>query len=159
MTELFNRRHFDERLKEEIDRHARYGDALSLLLLDLDNFKKYNDTYGHLAGDKVITLAASQIKSAIRSSDLAFRYGGDEFAVILPNSTTMEAFNVAERVRERVSADMSSKQIDVTISIGVASWPGDGATLDELCSAADTALYYAKRTGQNRTSIASNTLF
>ena len=159
VTELFNRRHFDERLKEEIDRHARYGDALSLLLLDLDNFKKYNDTYGHLAGDKVITLAASQIKSAIRSSDLAFRYGGDEFAVILPNSTTMEAFNVAERVRERVSADMSSKQIDVTISIGVASWPGDGATLDELCSAADTALYYAKRTGQNRTSIASKTLF
>jgi HD-GYP domain-containing protein (c-di-GMP phosphodiesterase class II) len=71
----------------------------------------------------------------------------------------MEAFNVAERVREKVSIEMSAKQIDVTVSIGVATWPGDGSTLDELCSAADTALYYAKRTGQNRTSIASKTLF
>jgi len=159
LTELFNRRHFDERIKEEIDRHSRYGDILTLLLLDLDNFKKYNDTYGHLSGDRIIVHASNLIKNTIRSSDLAFRYGGDEFAVILPNSPTSEAFSVAERIREKISSEMSSRQLDITISIGLASWPGDGQTLDELCNAADTALYYAKRTGQNRTSIASKTLF
>ena len=159
VTELFNRRHFDERMHEEIDRHSRYGDTLSLLLIDLDNFKKYNDTFGHLAGDRMLVHTASLVKAATRSSDLAFRYGGDEFAVILPNSSTMDAFNVAERMRENFAREMSSRQLNLTISIGVASWPGDGTTLDEICNAADMALYYAKRTGQNRTSIASRTLF
>jgi diguanylate cyclase (GGDEF)-like protein len=159
ITDLFNRRHFDERMREEIDRHGRYGDILSILLLDLDNFKKYNDTFGHLAGDRLLVHASELIKAAIRSSDLAFRYGGDEFAVILPNSSTMDAFSVAERIREKIAFEMASRQLDITISIGVASWPGDGSTLDELCYAADMALYYAKRTGQNRTSIASRTLF
>ncbi|MCX6004604.1 MAG: diguanylate cyclase [Chloroflexi bacterium] len=159
LTELFNRKYFDERLTEEIDRHSRYGDMLTLLLLDLDNFKKYNDTYGHISGDKQLALVGKLIKDSIRSSDLAFRYGDDEFAVLLPNSSTAESFSVAERVRERISFEMSSKQLDITISIGLASWPGDGRTLDELCNAADIALYYAKRTGQNRTSIASKTMF
>jgi diguanylate cyclase (GGDEF)-like protein len=159
ITGLFNRRHFDERLHGEIDRHSRYGDILSILLLDLDNFKKYNDTYGHLAGDRLLVQAGNIVADAIRSSDLAFRYGGDEFAVILPNSSTMDAFSVAERIREKLAFEMGSRQLDISISIGVASWPGDGTTLDELCYAADMALYYAKRTGQNRTSIASRTLF
>lgn len=159
ITGLFNRRHFDERLREEIDRHSRYGDILSLLLLDLDNFKKYNDTYGHLAGDRLLVHAGGIIGNVIRSSDLAFRYGGDEFAVILPNSSTMDAFSVAERIREKIALEMAGRQLDISISIGVASWPGDGSSLDELCYAADMALYYAKRTGQNRTSIASRTLF
>jgi len=159
ITGLFNRRHFDERLHGEIDRHSRYGDILSILLLDLDNFKKYNDTYGHLAGDRLLVQAGQIVAGAIRSSDLAFRYGGDEFAVILPNSSTMDAFSVAERIREKIAFEMSSRQLEISISIGIASWPGDGSTLDELCYAADMALYYAKRTGQNRTSIASRTLF
>ncbi len=159
ITELFNRRHFDERMREEIDRHSRYGDILSILLIDLDNFKKYNDTFGHLAGDRLLVQAAGIIKSSIRSSDQAFRYGGDEFAVILPNSSTMDSFSVAERMRERIAEAMAARQLDISVSIGVASWPGDGSTLDELCYAADMALYYAKRTGQNRTSIASRTLF
>lgn len=159
ITELFNRRHFDERMREEIDRHSRYGDILSILLIDLDNFKKYNDTFGHLAGDRLLVQAAGIIKSSIRSSDQAFRYGGDEFAVILPNSSTMDSFSVAERMRERIAEAMAARQLDLSVSIGVASWPGDGSTLDELCYAADMALYYAKRTGQNRTSIASRTLF
>lgn len=159
ITGLFNRRHFDERLHSEIDRHSRYGDILSILLLDLDNFKKYNDTYGHLAGDRLLVQAGKIVASAVRSSDLAFRYGGDEFSVILPNSSTMDAFSVAERIREKISFEMTSRQLDISISIGIASWPGDGSTLDELCYAADMALYYAKRTGQNRTSIASRTLF
>ena len=159
LTELFNRRHFDERMHEEIARHSRYGDTLSLLMIDLDSFKKYNDTFGHLAGDRLLAHAARLVKAATRSSDLAFRYGGDEFAIILPNSSTMDAFNVAERMRENFTLEMSGKQLDLTLSIGVSSWPGDGTTLDEVCSAADMALYYAKRTGQNRTSIASRTLF
>jgi diguanylate cyclase (GGDEF)-like protein len=159
ITDLFNRRHFDERMREEIDRHSRYGDILSILLIDLDNFKKYNDTYGHLAGDRLLVQAAGMIKSSIRSSDQAFRYGGDEFAVILPHSSTMDSFSVAERMREKIAEAMSARQLDISISVGVASWPGDGTTLDELCYAADMALYYAKRTGQNRTSIASRTLF
>ncbi|MBN1689728.1 MAG: diguanylate cyclase [Dehalococcoidia bacterium] len=159
ITELFNRRHFDERMREEIDRHSRYGDILSILLIDLDNFKKYNDTFGHLAGDRLLVQAAEIIKSSIRSSDQAFRYGGDEFAVILPHSSTMDSFSVAERMRERIAEAMAARQLDISVSIGVASWPGDGTTLDELCYSADMALYYAKRTGQNRTSIASRTLF
>lgn len=159
ITNLFNRRHFDERMREEIDRHSRYGDTLSLLLIDLDNFKQYNDTFGHLAGDRMLVYAAGLVKAATRSSDLAFRYGGDEFAVILPNSSTMDAFNVAERMRENFASEMAGRQLNITISIGVASWPGNGKTLDEICYAADMALYYAKRTGQNRTSIASRTLF
>ena len=159
ITELFNRRHFDERMREEIDRHSRYGDILSILLMDLDNFKKYNDTFGHLAGDRLLVQVAGIIKSCIRSSDQAFRYGGDEFAVILPHSSTMDSFSVAERMRENIAEVMSARQLDLSVSIGVASWPGDGTTLDELCYAADMALYYAKRTGQNRTSIASRTLF
>jgi len=159
ITGLFNRRHFDERLREEIDRHSRYGDILSILLIDMDNFKKYNDTFGHQAGDRILVQAGRIITESIRSSDLAFRYGGDEFAIILPNSSTMDAFSVAERIREKIALEMYSKQLDITVSIGIASWPGDGSTLDELCYAADMALYYAKRTGQNRTSIASRTLF
>jgi len=159
ITELFNRRHFDERMREEIDRHSRYGDILSILLIDLDNFKKYNDTYGHLAGDRLLVQAAGFIKSSIRSSDQAFRYGGDEFAVILPHSSTMDSFSVAERMREKIAEAMLARQLDISVSVGVASWPGDGATLDELCYAADMALYYAKRTGQHRTAIASRTLF
>ncbi len=158
-TQLFNRRHFDERMREEIDRHSRYGDTLSLLLIDLDNFKKYNDTFGHLAGDRMLIYAAGLVKAATRSSDLAFRYGGDEFAVMLPNSSTADAFNVAERMRENFALETSGRQVNITISVGVASWPGDGGTMDEICHAADMALYYAKRTGQNRTSIASRTLF
>ncbi|MCX6002640.1 MAG: diguanylate cyclase [Chloroflexi bacterium] len=159
LTELFNRRHFDERMREEIARHSRYGDTLSMLLIDMDNFKKYNDTFGHLAGDRMLVHAAGLVKAATRTSDLVFRYGGDEFAVILPNSSTMDSFKVAERMRENFAVEMSGRQVDITISIGVASWPGDGTTLDEVCYAADMALYYAKRTGQNRTSIASRTLF
>ena len=159
ITGLFNRRHFDERLREEIIRHTNYGDTFSLILMDMDNFKKYNDTFGHMAGDRILVLAARLIEGSIRSTDIAFRYGGDEFVIILPNASTLDAFSVAERIREKILCEMSIKQLDLSVSIGVASWPGDGSTLDELCYAADMALYYAKHTGQNRTSIASKTLF
>ena len=158
LTNLFNRRHFDECIRQEIDRHARYRGMLSLVILDLDFFKAYNDTQGHTAGDKILELIGKFINKSIRNTDLAFRYGGDEFAIILPQSATKDALVVAERVRGRIAAEMSKRDIKVSASLGLASWPNDGVTTDELVNAADRALYYAKETGGNLTCIASKML-
>jgi diguanylate cyclase (GGDEF)-like protein len=158
LTGLFNRRHFDENVKLEIDRHARYRSMLSLILLDLDYFKAYNDTQGHTAGDKVLELIGRLVNGALRNTDLAFRYGGDEFAIILPQSASNDAFIVAERVRGRIAAEMGKRDIKISASLGLASWPSDGVTSDELVNAADRALYYAKETGGNRTCVASKML-
>jgi diguanylate cyclase (GGDEF)-like protein len=158
LTSLFNRRHFDECVKLEIDRHVRYRSILSLILLDLDFFKAYNDMQGHTAGDRILELIGRIVNGALRNTDLAFRYGGDEFAIILPQSATNDAFVVAERVRGRIAAEMSKKDIKISASLGLASWPSDGVTSDELVNAADRALYYAKETGGNRTSVASKML-
>ena len=158
LTGLFNRRHFDERLGEEIDRHSRYGGMLSLIFLDLDFFKAYNDKHGHLAGDKVLARIGQLIEKSIRNIDIAFRYGGDEFAVLLPQSGVDEAFVVAERVRTNIASEMRKKKFRITTSIGLASWPSDGVMPDELINAADKALYYTKQTGGNRTCLASKML-
>jgi diguanylate cyclase (GGDEF)-like protein len=158
ITGLFNRRHFNECIKKEIERHTRYSGMLSLILLDLDYFKAYNDLQGHTAGDKVLELIGRLVNVAIRSTDLAFRYGGDEFAIILPQSNTHDAFVVAERVRGMIAADMNKKDIRISASLGLASWPGDGFTAVELVNAADKALYQAKETGGNRTCIVSKVL-
>jgi len=158
LTGLFNRRHFDESVKMEIDRHARYRSMMSLIFLDLDFFKAYNDLQGHTAGDRILELIGRLINSALRNTDLAFRYGGDEFAIILPQSATEDAFIVAERVRGRIAAEMTNRDIKVSASLGLASWPSDGVTSDELVNAADRALYYAKETGGNRTCVASKML-
>ncbi|MBM4447268.1 MAG: diguanylate cyclase [Chloroflexi bacterium] len=158
LTDLFNRRHFDVCMKQEIDRHSRYRSMLSLILLDLDFFKAYNDAQGHVAGDKILELMGKLINRAVRNTDLAFRYGGDEFAIILPQSATNDALVVAERVRGRIAAEMSKKDIRISASLGLASWPSDGVTADEVINAADRALYYAKETGGNRTCVASKML-
>jgi len=158
LTGLFNRRHFEERLKEEIGRHSRYGNVFSILLLDLDNFKTYNDIYGHPAGDILLSQIGKIIKGSVRSADQAFRYGGDEFVVILPEAAMDDAYVVAERVRVQVAREMEAKEIAVTVSIGVASYPADGVISGELVTVADTALYYAKRTGGNRVYLSSRIL-
>jgi diguanylate cyclase (GGDEF)-like protein len=158
LTGLFNRRHFEERLKEEIGRHSRYGNVFSLLLLDLDNFKTYNDIYGHPAGDILLTQIGKIIKGSVRSADQAFRYGGDEFAVILPEAAMDDAHVVAERVRAQIAKEMEDKESAVTCSIGVAIYPADGMISGELVTVADTALYYAKRTGGNRVYLSSRIL-
>jgi diguanylate cyclase (GGDEF)-like protein/putative nucleotidyltransferase with HDIG domain len=155
LTGLFNRRHFEERLKEEVARHSRYGDEFSIFMLDLDNFKTYNDVYGHPVGDIVLSEVGGIIKNSIRDADQAFRYGGDEFVVILPETDRVEACTVAERVRERIAAEMEKKSITVTCSIGLAGYPADGVIAGELVGGADTALYYAKWTGGNRTYFSS----
>jgi diguanylate cyclase (GGDEF)-like protein len=158
LTGLFNRRHFDECVKLEIDRHTRYRSMLSLIFLDLDFFKAYNDMQGHTAGDRILELVGRLVNEALRNTDLAFRYGGDEFAIILPQSATNDAFVVAERVRGRIAAEMSKRDIKISASLGLASWPSDGVTSDELVNAADRALYYAKETGGNRTCVVSKML-
>lgn len=151
LTGLFNRRHFEERLKEEVSRHSRHDSVFSLLMMDLDAFKAYNDMYGHPSGDKLLKFVSSLVGSSIRESDQGFRYGGDEFAVILPHTGAEEAFVVAERVRMRVAREMEEKKSGVTSSLGLASYPADGVMPGELVATADTALYYAKNTGGNRT--------
>jgi len=158
LTGLFNRRNFEERLKEEIARHSRYGDVFSIFMLDLDNFKTYNDIYGHPAGDILLGQIGNIVKSSVRSSDQAFRYGGDEFIVILPRTALDDAYVVAERVRKQIAGKMEEKGIAVTCSIGLASYPSDGVISGELVTVADTALYYAKRTGGNRLYLSSKIL-
>ena len=158
LTGLFNRRHFEERLKEELARHSRHSEVFSLFLLDLDSFKTYNDIYGHPSGDRLLNEIGRIIKRTIRSADQAFRYGGDEFIIILPQTTTDDAYSVAERVREQVARGMEAKEIAVTCSIGLASYPSDAVIAGELITIADTALYYAKRTGGNRVYLSSKIL-
>ncbi|MFC1993196.1 diguanylate cyclase [Chloroflexota bacterium] len=158
LTGLLNRRSLDEMLTSEIGRHSRYGGIFSLIILDLDSFKAFNDSYGHLAGDKLLKQTGSIMKSAIRGADQAFRHGGDEFAILLPQTNTDDAYQVAERVRKLVSSEMKTGHIPVTASIGLASWPADGIGLNEIITTADTALYHAKRNGGNESHIASGTL-
>jgi len=157
LTGLFNRRHFEERLKEEIARHSRYGDSFSIFMLDLDNFKTYNDVYGHPAGDSLLGQIGTIIKNSVRDADQAFRYGGDEFIVILSQTAKDDAYVVAERVRWQIADEMEKKSITVTCSIGLASYPTDGVLAGEVVAGADTALYYAKWTGGNRTYFSSKT--
>lgn len=158
LTRLFNRRHFDESLRREISLQSRYGGVLSLVFLDLDVFKDYNDRYGHPEGDKILAKIGSLIEKSIRSIDLAFRYGGDEFVILLPQAASKDALVVAERVREVIGSEMKKEQSSITASLGLASWPSDGVTSDDIVTAADRALYYAKRTGGNRTCVVSEML-
>lgn len=157
VTEVYNRRHFDERLAEEISRHTRYGGGFALALLDLDRFKDYNDTYGHRVGDELLRQVAQSAKESVRSADLVFRYGGDEFALLLPETTAIEARLVCERLQTRVATRMQVQGTGLTLTLGIAAWPGDGATPGEIVRAADDALYQAKRSGGNRISLFSET--
>ena len=158
LTGLFNRRHFEERLKEEVSRHSRYGDVFSIFMLDLDNFKTYNDTYGHPAGDILLGQMGKIIKGSVRNVDQAFRYGGDEFVIILPQTTREDAYVVAERVRVQIVKAMGKQAIAVTSSIGLANYPADGVVADELIDVTDNALYHAKRAGGNQILLSSNVL-
>jgi diguanylate cyclase (GGDEF)-like protein len=151
LTGLYNRRYLHQELERELARSRRYGHPLSLIICDLDNFKKYNDQYGHLAGDDLLRELGDLMKSYIRKSDTAFRYGGEEFAVILPHTDQRSAVILSERLREAISARnfliREKLQIGhITISIGVASCPDDATEVDSLINTADMALYQAKTT-------------
>ena len=147
LTELPNRRHFDIIIDAELKRSARYNRPLSLLLIDFDNFKKYNDDFGHIAGDKVLKEYAGIMKSAIREVDFICRYGGDEFIVVLPETDETFARAVAQRIITNINK--GSKKFTITLSIGVSTYPLDGEDKNELVHAADKACYIAKEKGGN----------
>lgn len=157
LTGLYNRRWMDERLTFEIARSELRSRSLCLMMLDIDHFKPYNDQHGHLAGDVVLQTVAGVIRSTLRDSDLAVRYGGEEMVVILPGTDEAEALGVAERVHQAL-AEAPYPELDdkilprVTVSIGVAAWqPGDNAA--RLIRRADNALYRAKDAGRDCTSL------
>jgi len=154
LTGLFNHRFFHQRLEEEIARSIRFGEVFSILFLDVDHFKEYNDSSGHLVGDEVLKSIAKYLKNSVRASDICFRYGGDEFAVIFPRTTIDGGRKVAERIRSGIASCQDWQGSQVTVSIGIASWPMDGVIKDELIRSVDAALYYSKQKGRNRTSIA-----
>lgn len=153
LTRIHNRASFDERLVEEMRRHQRYNHELSLLMIDLDHFKDVNDTYGHLAGDTVLREVAGIFQSTLRSSDFAARYGGEEFVILLPHTGEKDAWNLAERLRERIENRLfrhDCQSFNVTASIGVASLRSGSLGGDsDLVLQADQALYAAKRNGRN----------
>ena len=157
LTGLYNHRHFHEVLKDEISRGGRYGTTLSLLLFDIDHFKKFNDTYGHKSGDRVLKTIASVIEKSKRDSDIAARYGGEEFAVILPQTGIAGAEKIAERIRKNIEinkVDLTGDVVSVTVSIGVAEWAGEDNE-DKLVVRADEALYRSKENGRNRVTVAA----
>ncbi len=158
LTGLLNRRSLDELMVTEISRHSRYGGVFSLIIFDLDSFKAFNDHYGHLAGDKLLGKIGSITRNTIRSADQAFRYGGDEFAILLPSTPIDAANQVAERIRKQIASKVKTSHIPITASLGLASWPADGIGAQEVIAAADAALYHAKREGGNRSYCASGTL-
>ncbi len=153
LTKLFVRRHFLKRLREEIERSKRHKLPLTLLMADIDHFKKCNDTYGHLVGDVVLKKVGDIIRDNIREVDLAGRYGGEEFCVALPESDMEGARHVAERIRlatEREKIRAYDENIQTTISIGLSLYPKDSKGIKGLIDTADKALYKAKNTGRNR---------
>jgi diguanylate cyclase (GGDEF)-like protein len=154
LTELHNRRHMMETLEAEFDRSSRVGSPFSLLMVDLDHFKMVNDTYGHQLGDKVLQSIAWEIKGALRQYDSAARFGGEEFALLLPETGLDGAKLVAERLRQAISALAFTgplSALKISVSIGVATIPHSRVhSISDLIRAADDALYAAKRNGRNR---------
>jgi diguanylate cyclase (GGDEF)-like protein/putative nucleotidyltransferase with HDIG domain len=150
LTGLLNRRSLDEILPSEIGRHSRYGGVFSLIILDLDSFKSLNDNYGHLAGDELLRQIGIIMKNSLREADRAFRYGGDEFAILLPQTPMDAALRVAERIRQQTFAKIEIGSVPISISLGLASWPTDGVVTNDILASADAALYQAKRLGGNR---------
>ena len=156
LTRLYNSRSFYSQLEMEIDRVNRYQHPLTLLLLDIDHFKVYNDKFGHLEGDKVLVRFSQIIRSCLRTNDSAYRYGGEEFTVILPETASEEARTVAQRIRAALEAEpfspMNGEAVTVTISIGVTEYSAK-EELTTFISRADQAMYCSKRSGRNKVSM------
>ena len=155
LTKLYNSRHFYSQIKTEIDRSVRYDHPLSLLILDIDHFKNYNDRYGHLEGDKVLVRLGQVIKLLLRKMDSAYRYGGEEFTIILPETESDEAQTVAERIRKAVKAIVfiprPGDEISISVSVGMTAYepPED---LSTFIQRADKALYGSKAAGRDKVS-------
>jgi len=150
LTGLFNHAYFLQALRQEVLRSKRHGLRASLLLLDLDDFKQVNDARGHVEGDRVLMRAAAIIRDSVREIDIASRYGGEEFAVLLPDTSRLGAFVVAERIRTRIEERFRRGRATVTISGGIAVYPEDAGSPADLIVQADAGLYGAKAAGKNR---------
>ncbi|MCB1565446.1 MAG: GGDEF domain-containing protein, partial [Xanthomonadales bacterium] len=150
LTKLFNRRFFDERVAFEFERAQRVHSPLALLVADIDHFKEFNDRHGHARGDEVLKAVAKQLLDGVRSQDVVCRYGGEEFALILPGTSEGQAMHIAEQLREGVQASRPQGDRRITISVGVAGTDNAGvANASDLFHAADKALYQAKAQGRN----------
>ncbi|MBI5345413.1 MAG: diguanylate cyclase [Deltaproteobacteria bacterium] len=152
LTGLYNRRYFCERIFEEVERVKRHGGHFTAFMLDIDDFKSFNDRHGHLAGDEILKKVSHAIRDAVRSMDVVARYGGEEFAAILPHTTKKDAFVIAERLRKSVAEHKKASGAAgwPTVSIGIAEYPLDASGIDDLINKADMAMYIAKRMGKNR---------
>jgi diguanylate cyclase (GGDEF)-like protein len=154
LTGLYNRRYFMKRADEEVQRALRHRAPLSVLMADVDHFKRFNDTFGHATGDRVLQAVANILTGVLRGTDVCARYGGEEFAILLPHTPGTNACLVAERIRDilgrtRYTGLGLPADANVTISVGVATCPGDATTLEETLELADQALYRAKREGRD----------
>ncbi len=156
LTGIANRRHFNDTFAKEFERAKRYGEPLSLIVVDLDFLKKINDTYGHQVGDAAIQTIGRVLGSSCRANDLPARYGGEEFCLLLPNTDVEMASNTAERLRKLINETPVDGPGTISASIGVANFPLHASEPDALFEAADEALYCAKESGRNRVCISSN---
>jgi diguanylate cyclase (GGDEF)-like protein len=160
LTGLYNRKHLMETLENEVARSKRHKHDFSVLVIDIDHFKEYNDTYGHLAGDEVLSRLATVFKESVRSCDYVARYGGEEFILVLPEIGPEDGVKAAERIRKKVAKESfagDGETIQVTVSVGVASYPKDGDDSQSIIRHADTALYKSKESGRNRVVLAGET--
>lgn len=157
MTKLYLHKYFKQRLFDEIKRATRFKRNLALIMVDIDHFKNFNDTYGHQAGDEVLKAVATILRKAVRTHDLPVRYGGEEFALVLPETDMIGAVAVAERVRRSIETEhleVNGEVIKITASFGVALFPDSSNDMDSLIKAADVALYWSKEHGRNQVAAA-----
>lgn len=154
LTELYNHRYFQEQMQNQVSHSKRYGVPLSLIIIDIDFFKKFNDTYGHQSGDAVLRQVAFALKKNVRATDIVCRYGGEEMSIILPNTKYEEAVGIANKlctiVSEKKCKLANGKESNVTISLGVSTYGTDGETPAIIIESADKRLYHAKENGRNR---------
>jgi diguanylate cyclase (GGDEF)-like protein len=156
MTRLYNHRYFQQRLDEELLRADRYENHVSLIILDVDHFKNFNDTYGHPEGDRVLQTVARLIEKSVREVDIPARYGGEEFVVICPEKNAEGSLAPAERIRTAVAEydfRIKGEPVPITVSLGVASYPDQSKSKPELIKKADYALYYSKSNGRNKATL------
>jgi diguanylate cyclase (GGDEF)-like protein len=163
LTPAFNHRYFQEALGKEIHRHSRSGREFSLAILDIDNFKRINDTYGHPVGDEILKGLVEELMRNARDSDIVARYGGEEFAIIFPEAPLVASRDAAARFRELIErrdfqVPALGKSLQITVSIGVAVYPRDGVNSADLIARADEALYFAKKNGKNQVALAADSL-
>lgn len=160
LTRLYNRRYFNKRVQEEFARARRMGFPVSIMISDLDNFKNYVDTYGHPKGDTILLEVASVVCTTVRGTDMVCRFGGDEFAYLLPFASSVEAKALAERIKKSVSKHVFlendeeiEKEVHITLSMGIASFPENGQKEEDIIGKADHALFASKSGGKNRISV------